>query len=345
MAEEKLDKSIFGLDIGTYSIKAAEVKYHGDRAELYAASIIDMPESEKILTQKDKSGLVDCLKKAAAYSRPRAFDTKYVVSALPESKVYTDVLTMPKMTEEELFSAIPLEAAKHIPLDIKESYIDYSISEKTKDGKINILVVAASKKLVEFYIEIFRSAGMELLSLEIKPIAVARAILTEEMKKITVLILDIGANASSITVLHRGNFVVAITSSIGGEVYVKAIADELGVERAEALKMADLAAKSEENKNRILRVLYPSFEDITAKINKTIGFYQNKGSEKKRVEKILITGGGAITPGLKEYLKENTGVDTEIAYPLINVKGDMDKKISLSEASSIVTAIGLALKR
>jgi type IV pilus assembly protein PilM len=63
------------------------------------------------------------------------------------------------------------------------------------------------------------------------------------------------------------------------------------------------------------------------------------------VDKILITGGGAITPGFQEYIQQNVGVETLIANPFINLEGDVIKKIPKPEASSITTAIGLALKK
>ena len=247
--EEALNKPIFGLDIGTFSIKVAEIRFKGNKPELYAASIINLPEPDKGLEEKNPAAVADCLRRAAKESQPKTISTKYVVSALPESKVYTEVLTMPEMSAEELNSAVPFEAAKHMPLKLNESYIDFSVSEKIDDKKVEVLVVAAPKKLVDLYQQLIRAAGMELLSLEIKPIAVARALLTEEMKKKSILILDIGAHISSVTILHHGNFAVAITASIGGEDYIAAVAKDLKIKREEALKMSTMAEKSEDHIN------------------------------------------------------------------------------------------------
>jgi type IV pilus assembly protein PilM len=345
MAEQTLDKPIFGLDIGSYSVKAAEVKFHGDEAELFAASIVDMPEPNKSLTKKNRGELVQSIKKAVALSKPHNIDTKYVVSALPESKVYTDIITVPQMEEEELKTAVPFEAAKHMPLKLEESYIDFSVVEATKDKKINVLVVGTARDLVDFYRQIIREAGMDLISLEIKPIAAARALLSEEMKKQAILIVDVGANNSSLTLFLEGNVVVAITVSTGGETYVEAVAKELKINREEALQMSEIAAKSEEKKERMLRILFPLFDDLVTRIQKVISFHATKNPKKSTVDKILLTGGGAVTPGFQEYIQQNAGVETTIANPFINLKGEVIQKIPQAESSSIVTAIGLALKR
>ncbi|MCX6811584.1 MAG: type IV pilus assembly protein PilM [Candidatus Berkelbacteria bacterium] len=345
MPEQTLSKPIFGLDIGSYSIKAAEVKFHGNEAELVAASIVDLPEPEKSLTKKNRQALVGSIKKAVELSKPHRIDTVYVASALPESKVYTDIITLPHLEAEELKTAVPFEAAKHMPLAPKETYIDFSIIEITKNKKLEILVVGASRELVDFYRSIIGAAGLELIHLEIKPIAAARALLNEEMKRQAILILDVGANNSSITIFLEGNIVVATTVFSGGESYVQAVAKELKIDRNKALSMTDMAAKSEDVKNKILRVLFPLFDDLVAKIQKAIAFYATKKPRKPTIDKIIMTGGGSITPGFQEYIKQNVGIETTIANPFINLRGEVVQKIPQAEACSIVTAIGLALKR
>ncbi len=345
MAAETLNNPIFGLDIGSYSIKAAQVKYHGSSAELFAASIVDMPDPNEALTKKDRKGLIESIKKAVVLSKPHHIDTRYVSSALPESKVYSDIITLPQMEEEELKTAVPFEAAKHMPLTLEEAYIEFSPIEITKDKKSKIMVVGAPRELVDFYRQIIAQAGMELVSLEVKPTAAARALLNEEMRKQAILILDIGANNSSITIFLEGNIIVATTVFSGGELFVKGVMKELKIERGEAIKMAEIAEKDEEKKNAILRILFPLFDDLVSKIQKAISFHQTNSPKKTTIDKILLTGGGAITPGLEDYIKQNVGVETSIANPFINLSGDTIQNIPQPEASSIVTAIGLALKR
>lgn len=345
MEQQTLNNPIFGLDIGSFSIKAAEVKFHGDRADLSAASIVDMPEPKLSLTKKNRQGLIESIKKAVALSKPNRIDTRYVASALPESKVYTDIITVPHLEMEELKTAVPFEAAKHMPLTLEESYIDFSIIELTKDKKMKVMVVGAPRELVNFYRQIIHDAGLELIHLEIKPIAAARALLNEGMKGQTILILDVGANNSSITIFVEGNIVIASTVFSGGESYVKAVGDELKIDRGKALQMAAIAAKDENEKNKILRVLFPLFDDLVAKIQKAITFHATKNTKKPTVDKILLTGGGAITPGFQEYIKQNVGIETEIANPFINLSDRVTQKIPQAEACSIVTAVGLALKR
>lgn len=345
MAEQTLDKPVFGLDIGSYTIKAAQVKYHGERAELYAASIVDMPDPKMTLSKKNRQGLIESIKKSVALSKPHTIDTKYVASALPESKAYSDIITLPQMEEEELKTAVPFEATKHMPLTLEESYIDFTVIETTKDKKIKILVVGAPRELVDFYREIIRAAGLELISLEIKPIAAARALLSPEMENQAILILDIGANNASITVFYKGNIVVASTVFSGGEAYVSAAAKELKISQEEALKMSEIAAHSEEKKERILRVLFPLFDDLVTKVQKTISFHASKNLKKPELDKILLTGGGAITPGFQEYIEQNVGVKTVVADPFINLKGEVVEKIPQAEVPAIATAVGLALKK
>lgn len=335
---------IFGLDIGSYTAKAAQVQYRRDGIELYAASIIDLPNPEKALTEKNKKELTEAIKKAIDSSKPHRINTKKVVSALPESKVYTEVISVPEMKEEELRAAVPLEASKRMPLTPETSYIDYSVIGKTRDKKLKLLTVGAPKSLVEFYYDLIKSCGLELVTLETKPIAAIRSLLSEEMKSKNIMIVDIGANNSSITIVVKESIRVAITISSGGEAYIKAAIEALKLSREKALKMAELVEKDKNLKDELLRVLFPLFEDIVERIQKAVEFFQSKSPD-AAIDGILLTGGGAITPGLKDYIQENTNIATQIADPFINIKSDIAKEIPKGETSSLVTAIGLALRR
>jgi len=339
-------KSIFGLDIGSYSIKATQIKYRGEQAELVAASIVDLATSSKKLIIKDKKILADSVKKAVSSSRPRPIDTKLVVSALPESKVYSEVIVMPAMEEEELKTAVPLEAGKHMPMAIEDSYIDYHVMENISKEKLKIFIVAAPKDSVDLINDVVSSVGFELVALETKPLAAIRALISPEFKDKCVLILDIGAENSSVTVTNKGEVAFAVTNSFGGETFVKAVEKKLSIKREEALKMSDLAREDENLKEKILKTLYPLFDNAIQGVEKAIDYYQSKNADKPNVSKILLAGGGSITPGIQEYVSDSIKIETEIANPFINLReNDLIKKIPKEEAVTLTTSIGLALRK
>jgi len=92
------------------------------------------------------------------------------------------VIQMPKMDEEELRLAVPLEAENHIPMPISEVYLDFQVIPPIKDyfNHIEVLIVAMPKKIVDSYVSCFKKAGLIPLILEAESEAIARALVKKE---------------------------------------------------------------------------------------------------------------------------------------------------------------------
>src|SRR3989338_5524664 len=170
-------QNTFGLDIGTSTTKLIQLNKNGDKFDLIAHGIISSPPralaSEAI---EDQDELSEVLKRLVDEARPT---TKNVVTALPESQIFTRVIDMPLLSESELTSALKWEAEQYVPLPLSEVQLDWQIldtlsDEKGKDSKMEILLVAAPKILVEKYIKIFSLADLEAVSIETEQIALNR---------------------------------------------------------------------------------------------------------------------------------------------------------------------------
>jgi len=334
----------FGLDFGTFHIKVVDLVHKNDTSSLRGLAAVPLPKPGVDITQQNKHELIRSLKEVVRSAKPDSVKSHFVVSALPESKVFSQVLVMPKMEKEELDTAISFEAGKSMPLPKEESYIDYSIMKERKDGRLEILVVGTEKNLVEFYRALIRAAGFELLVLETKPLAGIRALLAPQEKS-TVVLVDIGAKNSSITLYDRGEFQSSITHSSGGEKFVEALSKSQGADRNKVLEMLQKIRQEDLKEDEILRVLYPLFEEIKAKIAESISFWGEKKEKPLEIKKIILAGGGAVTPGLVGYLNKDLGVETVVGNPLINLEPKSTEKIDRNRIMSFTTAIGLALRR
>lgn len=334
----------FGLDFGTFHIKVVDLVHGKDSSALRGLAAVPIPKPETDILNQDKAELVNNLKEAVRSAKPDSVKSHFVVSALPESKVFSQVLVMPKMEKEELNTAISFEASKSMPLPKDESYMDYSIMKERKDGKLEILVVGTEKNLVEFYRALITAAGFELLVLETKPLAALRALLTPE-EKLTVILADIGAKHSSITLCDEGEFQSSITHDSGSEKFIEALSKNLGKDRTKVLENLTKMQKENLKEDEILRVLYPLFEEIKAKIAESISFWGEKKEKPLEVKKLILAGGGAVVPGLIDYLAKDLGIETVLGNPLINLESSSVEKIDRNRIMSFTTAIGLALRR
>ena len=86
---------------------------------------------------------------------------------------------------------------------------------------------------------------------------------------------------------------------------------------------------------------------MAGEIQKTFDFFSATSSEGP-VEEIVLSGGGALTPNLKDVLSDRFGVKIELMDPLRKLsykEGDYDPEWLGTIAPTLAVAVGLAVRR
>lgn len=304
------EKDTFGLDIGYETLKLVQLKRAGTNFRLvghgiYASS--RQPFDRNGI--KDKKKLAEVIKNAALNARIKA---KVVVSALPESLVFTKNIILPKTNPKELETAASLEAASFIPVEPDQVYLDFQIVGQMGNS-YEILVVATPKNLVLDYVETIRQAGFKLVCLETKPLANVRALINKDEKE-GVIILDLGAETTSLLVHEAGGIKFTATFDVGGNIF-----------RAQTLSNAQVKE---------------ALGTIVSEISSGIKYYQGH-KEGAKITKIILTGGGASLTGLVKFIQNEIGIKTECGDPWQKVMNPPPDKNKLQ----FTTAIGLAMRK
>ena len=125
---------------------------------------------------------------------------------LPAYSTFLSLMKLPVMSDEELDEAIQFEAGKYIPIPLSEVTLGWSRSDN------EVLLIAVPKTLSQRYVEIASSASLHLKALESETFSLVRALASEE--KGNVLLLDIGAASSNITLVKDGSIYVQGTDPI-----------------------------------------------------------------------------------------------------------------------------------
>lgn len=281
-----IKKPIFGLDIGYKSIKLVQIKGTGNGAHLWGAVEASIPEG--ILRKegiREKEKLVSAIKQAMAEAKPHPITAKIVSSALPESLVFTKSIDLPKMSQKEINKNVPYQATEFFPIPPAETYMDWQVVGE-RDNRIEVLVVAAPKLVVSAITEVISMAGLELMGLETKPIAVARALINPRDDN-TYLILDIGAKTSGLTCYDQHTIRLTSTTAIG--------CDNLVNDFGGSVKI------------------------LASEIMHSIKYYQNRIGQTQMFREIILSGGGANVEKISEVLESLTKIRTEIGQPQIPI--------------------------
>jgi len=181
----------FGLDIGSHKIKIVQVQKSGDNYRLVALG--SAPSTSKGILSESESDLTQLATIIKKLHQETKIKTKNVVTALPQDKVFTQVITLPQLSENELTSALKWEAEQYIPIPLAEATISHQIIGRIKENakeKIEVLLAAAPNRLIDKTVKVVKSAGFNLVSLETEILAVARSLVVNPE---AVMVIDFGA--------------------------------------------------------------------------------------------------------------------------------------------------------
>lgn len=284
-----LKKPIFGLDIGYQTLKVMQLT--SDRPGARVSGAAEIAIDPKTLTKegiKDKNKVAEAIHRAMQNAKPHPITAKMVSSALPESLVFTKSIDLPKMSEEEINKNIPFQAGEFFPIPPSEMYMDWQIvGDLPGKNQVDVLVVAAPKVIVNSFAEVIKLAGLELSSLETKPVADVRALVLPSDPG-PYLIIDIGAKTSSILCFDQQTIKMTSTVSAGGD---------------------DFTTNFQ-----------PNIDNLASEVVHLVKYYQNRIGQATIFRKIILAGGGANVPHAAEALEKATRVKTEIGWPVIKTK-------------------------
>ena len=333
----------FGLDIGTSQIKVVQVKRMGDTPQLTAAGMTPV-EGKGILSDsaQDQEALARHLEKFLSSVQ---ITTPNCVSALSESQIFTRVIQMPVLNDRELASAIRYEAEQHLPVPTTEVNMAWQVlarpTEVSPDSRMDVLLIAAPKILVEKQLKILTLARLKPIALETEILAITRSLVNTSS---TSLLISIGAYTTDICIVRDSTLRSTRAISTGGEAFTRAIAEELGFDRTQAEEYKkNYGLLEDQLEGKIASILKPVFEVILGEIKKAISAYESKTKEK--ITTAILSGGGAALPGIIEYLAEELDMEVQAGDPWAKLKiSENIPKTILSERTYFAVATGLALK-
>lgn len=334
----------FGLDIGSTSTKIVQLEKVGQKFKILTAGIAATPSpSFNSEAEKDFLTLAIALKKL---HKDAQVTTKRVVTALPEGEVFTRIIELPPMKENELSQAIMWQAEQFVPKPLSEVNLDWQIVDKggvNKEVKqMKVFLVAAPKVLVEKYLKVCSLAGFELAGLETEIIAAARALVPSSAPP--TMLLDFGAKTTDLAIVANGQVALTRSISTAGEAFTRAVSTGLSLDASQAEQYKRTYGLEEgELEGKVKATLTPVFEVVSAEIKKALAFWQEK--EVKPVVNVILAGGTANLPQASAILARSLGIEVQIADPFSSCVSSEKIISSLKGYNSFfAVAMGLAQK-
>ncbi|MFA5358967.1 MAG: type IV pilus assembly protein PilM [Patescibacteria group bacterium] len=349
MALFSKENSYLGVDIGAHNIKLVELEDQRGRPRLLTYGYTDQIVSSDVpdlLENVDETVLIikELIKKAKVKS-------KKVVAALPVSSIFSSVISLSNIkadSPKDLEDAIKWQAKKVIPMPLEEMILYHNVLKKAEekvDGRALVqrfLLTAAPRNLVKIYLDIFKKAGLQIISLETESFALSRSLIGSD--KSAVMVVDMGEATTNISVVRDGVPLLNRSIDTAGQSFTKIFSKNLGLDNltAERFKrdLSGLTAQSE------IAAIKELFDNLVHEINYCFNLYQQESNMiDGKIEKIILTGGSALLPNLDKYLSQNLNVKAFLGDPWARIVYPQDLQPILDKIGPRLSiAIGLAMR-
>ncbi|HYA28350.1 MAG TPA: type IV pilus assembly protein PilM [Acidobacteriota bacterium] len=338
------------LDIGSSSIKLVEAAVDKSGYRLLKIGVLPLPESaiqnNMVVDSKSVAEVIRQL------IQEHGVKAKQVISAVPGRAVIMKKVQMPKQEQAELEANLEFEAQNVIPENLENVNLDHQVLSSPDDGnKMEVLLVAVKKEIVNSYTDAIEEAGLEPAVMDVDYFALENtyeANYAHDGVKGVVGLIHVGAQNTSISLLHDGVSTFTGDLSIGGAYFTDSLASQAGLSSA-AAETFKLTGVAEENRSLDLEALLrPTAEELAEEIRRTVSLYGAVPSEDGDGLKLLfLSGGGAKLIGLRALLEDRMGVPVRLTEPFrsFSVSKNIEREYLLESAPIFAVAAGLSLRR
>ena len=321
------DEGLMGVDISATGIKLVELARSRTGFELKLMSILPSPldgmvENRIIDSMSSQQALLDAVEAA----RP---STRNVAFAVSGNAVIIKTIAMQTMTEFELESQIRFEADQHVPYDIDDVYLDFQILGKSRDSadEMDVVLVACKREVVEDFQLVFNEAGLQSVCVDCAVFALENAAeLTDEHGLYSEAeeplpedaqvhaLVNIGAQLMNINVQINGQMSFVRDQFYGGHHLTEDIQKEhrISYQAAEQMKLENFSGIGPDALERF-------YVGLTAELIRSLDFYAANHAEFP-VQRILLSGGTALVPGIAGEIEQRLGIETAVLRPFRNIK-------------------------
>lgn len=307
------DKPIIGLDISQTSLKLMAVNAKKWTVLGYGSIDVDPSKLQQSL-DTDGAYLGSQLTKLLETKLVGHMPSNHVVMSIPASRTYSRSIALPADIKGDLLDAVRLEAEQSIPVPVDQLYIDYEITSRS-DSEIAAYTCAAPRKIIDTCMAAATMAGLKTIVVEPSMNAVARLLKTSEQGDLPTVIVDIGAANTDVAVLDT---TIKVTGGVpvGGNTLTLDISTALKVslEQAHQLKVLN-GLNTSAQQRKITKAVNPSLQKVISEIKKVMRYYEERVPGARKLEQVLIIGGGSSMPGIGDYFTENLMIASRAASP------------------------------
>ena len=294
-----LTRPVIGLDLGSHSVKAVELRQafrSPATARAFSCPLAGRSVAEVV----------------AELIRTHDLDSQGCVAAVRSDRLSVRSMQFPTTSRRNLAQAVPLSIEDHLPFDADEVVIDWTLAS-TDRGNARVLAAIASRNEISQLVQNLQEGGCDPRVVDCEGLVLANLSTAFELPG-TRILADLGHSKSTFCLLHDGQALGSHAVLTAGRHLSQALAEErnIHVDEAEEIKCEaallstgdsqhspKVAALIERIANEIIR--FVSSADLHAPLG---------------IEEITLMGGTAQLEGIEDFLESRTSLPVrKLALP------------------------------
>ncbi|MBT8373706.1 MAG: pilus assembly protein PilM [Deltaproteobacteria bacterium] len=339
--------SLVGLDIGSRTIKAAEIIETKKGQTLKKFGMTDIaPGLIEDGTINDPEDVAESIRQLFKSYNIRKHNDALSIGGY---SVIVKKINVQTMAEEQLQQSIHFEAEQYIPFDISDVNLDFQIlgPNENNPNQMNVFLVAAKKEMVNDYVNLANLAGLNPCIVDVEAFALQNIFeVNYDTEGENVALIDIGASKTSLNILKGSSSVFMRDVSLGcGQINQKIISLlKCSFEEADEIKLGQQpdSISAEDLKELISTIV----SDWCTEIRRALDFFYSTYPD-DQIKRIVLSGGGGNISEFRELLAAEASAAVETINPFgkFSVDNSLDPLFIKEIAPQAAICMGLAVRK
>jgi type IV pilus assembly protein PilM len=339
-------KKVLGLDIGSSQTKIVELSAGKSKKLLNFGISKVLPDAIVEGEIIDREAVLDSIR---TLIETKGFSAKDVVLGIAGRDVIIKRITMDRMSEADTREQIKWEAEQYVPFDINEVSLDFDVvNPNFGENQQEVILVAAKNELINNLTSLLKDVNLSPIIIDTTAFAVQHVyeynyeVVSDEI----ICLIHIGAGMTVINVIKGGSSLSARDVYYGTNAYISKLQKEVGFNYEDAANAAKGTVPPGVSLDSIQGVFESFVSDLGTHIERSLQFLSTVTGEEK-VNRMYVSGGGALTPNLVDYLKRRFGIPIETLNPFKNIIYDPNIFVPMGADVAgpiLAQAVGLALR-
>jgi len=335
------------LDMGTHKFAAIEVDDNGDIVKyamdkhrfslLKDGQVENVPMAAKELRDfLTKNGFDMTLPVVTAVAGKSMIvktveGRKRITSDFVKQEDVDDLLA--EITQKASLEGYLLSDFDVVQWTLDDMIVENPVGRHGHNLKTTLVMQFFRKDTVLSLIKTLQEAGLTVTSIFSEAVASKEAAVRKELRYFNIVLVDVGAGTSDITIFREGRVYNFASVPMAGQYITEHVAQQFMVplETAEKMKIKPGSRKKVENivgkKVQVDEdVLMTCIQDAASVLASTLAAKIVEANNGKVPSAVALVGGGALTPKLDEFLAQALEIPNEMVHVAkLQAKGELSK--------------------